>query len=82
MPYRVVKCRLKAERMNRGFTLDYIHRVAGIRLETLKKYEQNLSEPSVSTALLVAETLGVHVEKIWSVEVVETCPPPKEMWDE
>lgn len=82
MPYRVVRCRLKDERRNRGFTLDYLHRVTGITKKTLKGYQSNRSEPSVSTALLIAHALGASVEKIWSVEVVETPPPRLKPWDD
>ena len=74
MPYRVVKCRLNAERMNRGFTLDYLHRVTGLSIKTLEGYQDNKTEPSVSSALLVANALGCSVNKIWSVEIVETEP--------
>lgn len=83
MPYRVVRCRLKDERLNRGFTLNYLHRVTGLSEDTLNKYQYNKSEPSVGNALLVAYALGVTVEKIWSVEMVETAPAPRlNVWDD
>lgn len=80
MPFRIVRCRLREERLNRGFTLDYLHRVTGLSRRVLKGYQVNKAEPSVGNALLIADALGVSVNKIWSVEIVDTLPP-RNIWE-
>jgi transcriptional regulator with XRE-family HTH domain len=81
MQHKIIRSRLREERILKGLSRDYIERACGLSHDVLVSYETNKTEPTVSTAIMIAQAMGSRVEKIWSVEIVDEYPENKEVWD-
>jgi DNA-binding XRE family transcriptional regulator len=60
---------LRQLRQRSGLALHDLAREAGLGLETLRKLDGGTREPLVTTALQVAEALGVEVEELFAESV-------------
>ncbi|MFB7948535.1 helix-turn-helix domain-containing protein [Kitasatospora phosalacinea] len=61
--------RLRALRTQNRLSLEALAAQAGVTKSYLSKVERGLSEPSISTALKLAQALGVEVGRLFSEEV-------------
>ncbi|BAJ31795.1 MULTISPECIES: XRE family transcriptional regulator [Kitasatospora] len=61
--------RLRALRTQNRLSLEALAAQVGVTKSYLSKVERGLSEPSISTALKIAEALGVEVGRLFSEEV-------------
>lgn len=59
---------LKAERLNRGLSLDALSEKTGIPKSTLARIENSGSLPSARTGFAIAEFYGCKVTDIWPVD--------------
>ena len=60
---------LRQLRQRSGLALHDLAREAGLGLETLRRLDGGSREPLVTTALQVAEALGVEVEELFAEAV-------------
>jgi len=63
-----VKVDLKAERLNRGLSLDALASETGVPKSTLARAEKGGPQPTASNAFAIADFYGYKVTDIWPVE--------------
>ena len=59
---------LKAERLNRGLSLDALSEQTGVPKSTLARAENGGPQPSARNAFAIAEFYGYKVTDIWPLE--------------
>lgn len=59
---------LKAERLNRGLSLDALAAKTGVPKSTLARAEKGGPQPKASNAFAIADFYGYKVTEIWPVE--------------
>jgi len=70
----VVALNLKQLRVQRGLTLEQLAQGSGLTRSYLSKVERGISTPSIESALGIASTLGISVEKLFGHDDDEGDP--------
>lgn len=60
---------LKIIRVAFGFTMEELHNQSGVAVQTIGKYEQGDTEPTISTLIKLAEALNVSIGYLVNAEL-------------
>lgn len=69
-----MKTRIKEYRARLGLTQEKLAAMVGVRRETIIFLEQGKYNPSLRLAWLIARSLGVSIEDIFTFEDEESAP--------